>query len=162
MTLPFLSDAQSVAFSLPLPLEILGSLSSGTLSSSWCLHIEVMALRAVGYRRLMNMVAARTRDVTQVRGVWIRLILGGLGGNIRVAAMAFGACSSVRRLCGRTLCMTGAAIETCGDVLVDQKAVSSARSGRRLRIYMGRQHGCDASEYQQGNSVSSAHYRSST
>lgn len=62
----------------------------------------------------------------------IRLILSGFGGDVRIAAVALDASGIVGRLCGRALRVTGGAIETGGNVLVDQKAVPGAWRGWRL------------------------------
>lgn len=117
-----------------------------------------MALRAVRYRCLVNMMATGARDVAQVRSVRIRLILGRLGGNIRITAVTFDAAGIVRGRRRWILDMTGAATKAGSDVPVDQKAVPGP--GRRLRIGMGQNsRGCgNAAQRCQANDLHSAHF----
>lgn len=83
-----------------------------------------MALGAVDHRGLMDAVATAAGNVAEMRGVRIRLIGRGLGGEILVGAVTFAADGRIRLLRRRIFGVARGAVEAGRDVLVDQIAVS--------------------------------------
>lgn len=76
-----------------------GALDDGdALTVLWRLQIEVMTLRAVKYRRLMDVVATGARDLTKMRGMGIGLIFCSFRGELGVGAVTFDARRLVRLL----------------------------------------------------------------
>ena len=67
-----------------------------------------------------------------MRGMRIGPIGGGLGRDLLVAAVATDARRHLGRVGRRRIVVTGGAIESSFDVLVDQEAMAAARPGRRL------------------------------
>jgi hypothetical protein len=92
-----------------------------------CIQIKVMALGAIKHRCLVNMMAACARNLAEMRCMRIGLVGSRFSCHLRIGAVAFDTNRRVGRLRRRTFRMAGGAIETCRDMLVDQKTMACTR-----------------------------------